>query len=93
MKFRKSFFNLFGSFNDEKISYKYHNKQLTIHSKSNVQSYDQKESKLSSTIIVKNGVRTPKDVKIIKNNFNKNNVASIKTNKILTKVLLLGPVE
>ena len=42
---------------------------------------------------MKNGVRTPKDVKIIKNNFNKNNVASIKTNKILTKVLLLGPVE
>ena len=31
--------------------------------------------------------------KIIKSSFNKNNKPTFQTNKILTKILLLGPVE
>ena len=39
------------------------------------------------------GAHTLTHDQIIKSPFNKNNIATIKTNKILTKILLLGPVE
>ena len=45
-----------------------------------VQSHEQEES----------GAHTLTDDKIISNSFNKNNVVTKKTNKILTKLVLLG---
>ena len=44
--FLQSIFRL----NDEKLSYKYNNKRITTRDNGNVQSHDQEESKLNSTI-------------------------------------------
>ena len=42
--------------NDEKkLSYKYYNKQITTRDNGNLQSHDQEESKLNSTIIANSG--------------------------------------
>ena len=40
------------------LSYKYYNKQTTIPDRGNVQSYDQEESKLNSTINGSSGAHT-----------------------------------
>ena len=48
---------------------------------------------LNSTFNANSDANTLTHDKIIKSQFNKNNVATIKTNKILTKILLLGSVE
>ena len=81
----------------KKLSYKY-NKRITTRDNGNVQSHDKEESKLNSTINANSGAHTLTHDKIIKKNnkkspFNKDNIATIKTNKILTKILLLDPVE
>ena len=47
---RACFFGSFSSFTDEKLSYKYYNKRITTRDNGNVQSHDQEESKLNSTI-------------------------------------------
>ena len=93
--FRTFFFNPFSSFNDEKkLNYKDSNKQIKTCDNGNVQSHDQEESKMNSTINANSGAHTlAYDQMIKKNRSNKKNVATIKTNKILTKTLLLGPVE
>ena len=61
----------------KKLSYKDGNKQITIRDNGNVQSHDKEESKSNSTISANSGAQ--------KSPFNKNNVATIKTNKILTR--------
>ena len=49
--FRTCFFSLFSTFNNEKkVSYKRYNMQITTHENDKVQSHDQEESKLTSTI-------------------------------------------
>ena len=57
----------------EKLRYKYCNKRITTSSNGSVQSNHQGDSKLNS------GVHTLTNDKIIKNRFNKNNIAIIKT--------------
>ena len=69
------------------------NKRITTRDNGNVQSHDQEESKLNSTISENSGAHTLTHDKIIKSPFNKNNVATIKTNEIPAKILLLGPAE
>ena len=49
------FFSPFSSFNDEKLCYKYYNKRITTRENGNVQSHDQGESKLNSTINADSG--------------------------------------
>ena len=70
--------------NDEKLSYKYYNKRITTRDNGNVQSHDQEESKLNSTVNAGSGADTLTYDQIIK---------TIKINKILAKILLLGLVE
>ena len=53
----------------KKSSYKYYNKQIATRGNGNVQSHDQEESKLNSTIKANSGVHTLTD-KIIKTLFN-----------------------
>ena len=71
----------------KKLSYKDYNKRITTCDNGNVQSDDQEKNKLSSTINANSGVHTLTHDQIIikKSPFNKNNVATIKTNKILTR--------
>ena len=78
----------------KKISYKYYNKRITPRDNSNVQSHDKEETKLNSAITAISGAHTLTHDQIIKKSpYNKNNVATIKINKILAKILLLGLVE
>ena len=42
----------------KKLSYKYYNKRITIRDDGNVQSHDQEESKLNSTINASSGAHT-----------------------------------
>ena len=42
----------------KKLSCKYYNKRITTHDSGNVQSYDQEESKLNSTINTNSGAHT-----------------------------------
>ena len=62
----------------KKLRYKYCNERITNRGNGNVESHDQEESKLNSTIKANSGAHTLTHDKIIKNSFNKNNVASIK---------------
>ena len=66
---------------------------MPTHDNGNVQSHDQEESKLNSAINTNNVTHTLTHEKTIKIPFNKNNIALVQVNKILTKILLLGPVE
>ena len=68
----------------KKLSYKYYDKRIKTRNNGNVQSHDQEESKLNITVNAKKGAHS---------SFNKNNIATIKTNKILTNILLLSPFE
>ena len=43
---------------DEKLSYKYYNKRITTRDNGNVQSHDQAESKLNSTITANSAAHT-----------------------------------
>ena len=63
----------------KKLMFKNYNKWITIRDKGNVQSHDQDDSKLDSTNIANSGAHTLTDCKIIRNPFNKNNVATIKS--------------
>ena len=58
---------------------KYYNKQITTHDNRNVQFHDQEENKLNRAINANSGAHTLTHDKIIKNPFNKNNVATIKS--------------
>ena len=49
----------------KKLSYKYHNNQITTRDNSNVQFHDQKKSKLNSTINANSGAHTLIHDKII----------------------------
>ena len=60
----------------KKLRYKYYNKRITTCDNGNVQSYDQEEIKLNSTVNVNKGVHTLTHNKII-SSFNKDNVATI----------------
>ena len=64
------------------LSCKYYNKRITTRDNVNVQSHDQEESKLNITIYSNSGAHTLTHDKIIKSQFNKNNVATIKTNSL-----------
>ena len=77
----------------KKLSCKDYNKRITTRGNGNVQSHNQEQSKLGSTINASSGAHTLTYDKIIKSSFNNNNVATIKGNKFLTKILLQGPVE
>ena len=81
--------------NDEKLSYNYYNKWITTRDNGNVQSHDKEENKVNSIITANSGAHTFSYTWLNnkKSPFNKNNVGTIKTNKILTKILLLGPVK
>ena len=68
-------------------------KLLTTRDHGNVQSRDQEESKLNSKIYANIGAHTIIHDKIIKTPFNKNNVETIETNKIITKIPLLGSIK
>ena len=48
---------------------------------------------VNSTFNANSDANTLTHDKIIKSQFNKNNVATVKTNKILTKILLVGSVK
>ena len=63
----------------KKLRYKYYNRRITICDNGNVQSHDQEESKLNSTINANSGTRTLTHDKIVKSSFNNNNVATIKS--------------
>ena len=63
----------------KKLRCKYYNKRITTRDNDSVQSHDQQESKLNSTINVNGGAHTLTHDKIIKSSFNKNNVATIKS--------------
>ena len=52
-----------------------------------------KKVNFNSTITANSGVHTLTYDQIIKRPYNKNNVATIKKNKILAKILLVGLVE
>ena len=56
----------------------YYNKRVTTRNNSNVQSHDQKESRLNSIINANSGAHTLTHNKIIKNSFNKNSFTTIK---------------
>ena len=72
----------------KKLRYKYYNKRITTRDNGNVQSHDQEEIKLNSTINMSNGALTLTHGKMIKSPFNKNNIRIR-----ITKILLLGPVK
>ena len=59
--------------------YKYYNNQITNHGNGNVQSHDQEESKLNSTINVNSGPHALTQDKMIKSPFDKDTVATIKS--------------
>ena len=59
--------------------YKYYNKRITTCDNGNVQSHNQEESKLNSTINVNSGAHTLTDDKIIKSPYDKNNVETVKS--------------
>ena len=63
----------------KKLRYKYYNKRITTRDNGNVQSHDQEESKLNSTINANSGAHTLTHDKIIESLFYKNNVATIKS--------------
>ena len=66
----------------KKLSYK----QITTCDNGYVQSHDKEESKSNSTIIANSGAHILTHDQIMKKSpFNKNNVAAIKTNKILIR--------
>ena len=63
----------------KKLKYNYCNKQITIRDNGNAQSHDKKKkSKLNSTINANSGAHILTHEKIIKNPYNKNNIATIK---------------
>ena len=62
----------------KKVKNKYYNKQITTRDNGNNQSHEQEESKFNHTINTNSGAHTLTHDKIIKNPFNKNNVATIK---------------
>ena len=74
MTFWTCFFSRLSNFNDGKIMV-----QLTTRGSGNVQSHDQEESKLNSTIYAKSGAHAFKDNKIMKGLLNNNNVATIES--------------
>ena len=63
----------------KKLRYKYYNWRITICDNGNVQSHDQEESKLNSTINANSGTRALTHDKIVKSSFNNNNVTTIKS--------------
>ena len=63
----------------KKLRYKYYNKRIATRDNDNVQSHDQEESKLNSTINANSGAHTLTHHKIIKSPCNKNNVTTIKS--------------
>ena len=92
--FQTCFFSPVSSLMMKKLSCKYYNKQITTCDNGNVQSHDKKESKLNSTITANSGAHTlTHTLNNKKSLYNKNNVATIKINKILAKILLLGLAE
>ena len=64
----------------KKLWYKYYNRRITTRDNYNIQSHDQEESKLNSTINADSGAHTLTHDKIIKTPFNKNNAATTKNN-------------
>ena len=52
--------------------------QITTCDNGNVQSHDQKETELNSTVIANSAAQTCTHDKITKSTFNKNNIATIK---------------
>ena len=70
----------------KKLNYKDYNKRVTTRDNGNVQSHDKKESKSNSTISANSGAHNLTHDQIIKKSpFNKINIATFKTNKILTR--------
>ena len=67
---------------------KHYKKWIKIRDNGNVQTYDQEESKLNSTINTKSGAQTLTNDKIIKNPSNKNDAAAIKSNLNSNKTLI-----
>ena len=65
----------------KKLSKKDYNKRITTRDNGNVKSHHQEESKLNSTFKANSGAHTLTHDQVIKKSpFNKNNVATIKTN-------------
>ena len=78
------FFSPFSSSSDERFK----GQTLQEVNNGNVQTYDQEESKLNSTINTKSGAQTLTNDKIIKNPSNKNDAAAIKSNLNSNKTLI-----
>ena len=74
----------------KKLSYKDYNELIITRDNGTVQSHDKEESKSNSAINVNSDAHTLTHDQIIKSPFNKNNVATIKTNKILTRSYYLA---
>ena len=72
----------------KKLRYKYYNKRILNRDNSNVQSHDQEEIKLNSTIYANIGAHALTQDKIIKNPFNKSTAATIKTKSNSNKDLI-----
>ena len=56
----------------KKLIYKYYSKQITTRDSGNIESHDQEESKLNSTINANRGAHTLTHDKIIQSPFNRN---------------------
>ena len=63
----------------KEIKYKSYNKRITTRRNGNVQSHSHEESKLNSIINANSGAHTLSHGKVIKSQFNKNNVATTKS--------------
>ena len=63
----------------KKLRYKYYNKWIITRVNGNLQSHDQEESKLYSTINANSGAHILTHGKIIKSPFIKNNVGTMKS--------------
>ena len=63
----------------KKLRYNFYSKWITTCGNGNVQSHDQEENKLSSTISMNSGAHTLTHDKIMKSPFNNNNVVTIKS--------------
>ena len=74
----------------KKLSYKDYNELIITRDNGTVQSHDKEESKSNSAINANSDAHTLTHDQIIKSPFNKNNVATIKTNKILTRSYYLA---
>ena len=88
-EFRTCFYCPSSSFNDETIKVNYYNKWIVTRDSGNVQSHNQGESNLNSTINAKSDARTLTHDKTIKSPFKKITLETIKSKKVSNKDFII----